>query len=202
MSGSESGSGESQTDDGVEERCPPDCDPVMFAKVLDLRERKLDQEDILQEIQKAIEALKKENDALIKKEKIIDMGLRNTEAEIQDFQTQKQQKLNELDVVVCTQESVDIRSKKIRFSFPPFPKPIQIPLHLHQLQYLDKSALPADLSPALVFVNSGLVKLRERIRELQEEKMDIRKQHKELRRMHVSLVRSRKEKQLKVRLSS
>ncbi|KAI8853754.1 hypothetical protein BC829DRAFT_382054 [Chytridium lagenaria] len=154
------------------EECPNDCDPAVFMRVQELREKKLDEEDILVEIQKVIEALKKENDGLIKKEKIIDMALKNTEAEIQDFQTQKQQKLNELDVVV--------------------------PLRLHQVQFLEKNAIPQDLSQSLVFVNDGLMKLRNRIKELQQEKADIRKQHKELRKMHVSLIKNRKEKQLKL----
>lgn len=186
------------------EECPPDCDRGVFDRVVELRDKKLDQEDILGEIQKAIEvrrqcsilialliilrlatlvscsplskssqALKKENDALIKKEKIIDLALKNTESEIQNFQTQKQQKLNELDVVV--------------------------PLRLHQIQFLERNALPTNLAPALVFVNEGLVKLRSRIKELQQEKADIRKQHKELKKMHVNLIKSRKEKQFKVR---
>ncbi|KAJ3035172.1 Cilia- and flagella-associated protein 44, partial [Rhizophlyctis rosea] len=154
------------------DECPSDCDVGIFNRVLELRDKKLDQEDVLGEIQKAIEALKKENDALIKKEKIIDMAFKNTEAEIQDFQTQKQQKLNELDV--------------------------SVPLRLHQIQYLERNALPTNLSPSLVFVNDGLSKLRNRIKELQQEKADIRKQHKELRKMHVNLIKSRKEKQFKL----
>ncbi|KAJ3086753.1 Cilia- and flagella-associated protein 44 [Quaeritorhiza haematococci] len=160
------------TNGGGEEVCPPDCDPAVFARVLDLRERKLDQEDLLVEIQKVIETLKKENDAFIKKEKIIFAALKNTEAEIEDFQTQKQQKLNELDVVVS--------------------------LRLHQLQYLEKNALPSNLSQALVFVGQTLVKLRNRIKELQQEKADIRKSHKELKKMHVSLNKNKKEKQQKL----
>lgn len=90
--------------DAGEEICPADCDPEIFSKVLELRERKLDDEDMLAEIQKAIEAFKKENESLIKKEKVIRQSLKTTESEIQDFQTQKQQKLNELDVVVNKEE--------------------------------------------------------------------------------------------------
>ncbi|KAJ3173567.1 Cilia- and flagella-associated protein 44 [Geranomyces variabilis] len=167
----ESMSSEGDGDD-VPEDCPSDYDPGHFARILALREERLDQEDILVEIQKAVDVLKKENDALIKKEKISDQALRTTENEIQEFQTQKQRKLNELDVVV--------------------------PLRLHQLQYLEKGALPTDLSGALIFMNEGLVRLRRRIKELQQEKADIRRQHKELRKMHVSLVKSRKEKQAKL----
>jgi hypothetical protein len=51
-----------------------------------------------------IQILKKENETLMKKEKVIDSALRNTETEIQEFQTQKQRKLNELDVVVSMLE--------------------------------------------------------------------------------------------------
>ncbi|KAI9208942.1 uncharacterized protein BJ171DRAFT_171848 [Polychytrium aggregatum] len=157
--------------EGAEE-CPPDYDQGHFNKILTLRERRLDQEDALAEIQKAIEAIKKENDSLLKKEKTIDAALKSTENEIQEFQTQKQQKLNELDVV--------------------------IPLRLHQIQMLEQNAIPTDFSPALVFLGEGLVKLKNRIRELQQEKNDIKKSHKELKKMHVSLHKSRKEKLFKL----
>ncbi|KAJ3069689.1 Cilia- and flagella-associated protein 44 [Podochytrium sp. JEL0797] len=153
--------------------CPPDLDPTIFERVKELRETKLDLDDALVEIQKAIEGYKKENDSLLKKEKIIDLSLRGTDSEIQDFQTQKQRKLNELDVVV--------------------------PLRGHQIQYLDEeNRLPTDLSQALVFVNGGLGRLKLRIKELQQEKLDIRKSHKELKKMHVSLIKSRKEKTVKL----
>ena len=66
----------------------------------ELRDKRLDQEEVYAEFQKSIEALKKENEALIKKEKLIDKNLSDTEAEIQTFQTEKQRKLNELSVVI------------------------------------------------------------------------------------------------------
>jgi hypothetical protein len=164
---------ESESDeDQEEEKCPHDCDPSIFAKVLELRERKLDAEDVLMEIQKIIEALKKENEALIKKERVIHAGLKNTEEEIQDFQTQKQRKLNELDVVV--------------------------PLRLHQIQYLENGEFNTDLSNALVFVKDGLRKLKNRMKELTQEKIDIKKNHRELKKGHVGLVKSKKEKQARV----
>ena len=86
--------------------------------------------------------MKKENDSLLKKEKIIDIALKNTDAEIQDFQTQKQKKLNELDVT--------------------------IPLRLHQIEYLKDDNVPQDMVNCLVFINSGIVRLKERIKELQQ----------------------------------
>ncbi|KAG5463309.1 MAG: hypothetical protein BJ554DRAFT_334, partial [Olpidium bornovanus] len=90
---------EESEQEGFDETCPADADPATWKRVLEMRERRLDQEDVLGEIQKAIEALKKDNDALIKKERVIGAALKNAEAEIQAFQTQKQRKLNELDVV-------------------------------------------------------------------------------------------------------
>ncbi|KAJ3128012.1 Cilia- and flagella-associated protein 44 [Nowakowskiella sp. JEL0407] len=172
MDDSDNDSDGSENEDEVEEVCPSDLDVNLWNKVRNLRELKLDQEDILVEVQKVIEALKKENDALIKKEKIIDVSLKNAESEIQDFQTQKQQKLNELDVTV--------------------------PLRLHQIQHLEKNGLPSNLSSVLIFSNEGLVKLKGRIKEVQQEKIDIRKQHKELRKMHVNLIKSKKDKQIKL----
>ena len=109
---------------------------------------------------------------MVKKEKIILQTLKTTEGEIQDFQTQKQRKLNELHVVV--------------------------PLRFNQIHYLESNAVPKDLTSALVFVNGGLTQLRDRIKELQQEKSDIKKQHKELRKQHVSYNKSKKEKQSKL----
>ena len=68
--------------------------------------------------------------------------MRAAETEIQDFQTQKQMKLNELDVV--------------------------IPLKMNQILYMERNTLPSDLSEALVFVNDGLGKVKNRIKELQQ----------------------------------
>ena len=98
--------------------------------------------------------------------------MRQCESEIQDFHTMKQQKLNEL--------------------------PVCIPLRLNQILMMQNGRLVADLAPAVVFLNSGLLRLRERIQELQQEKADIRKQHNQLKRMHVNLIKNRKEKQSKL----
>lgn len=73
-----------------------------------------------------------------------------------------------------------------------------VPLRLHQIHYLENGEFNPDLSNALVFVEDGLRKLKNRMKELQQEKIDIKKNHKELRRGHVGLVKSRKEKQARV----
>ncbi len=105
-----------------------------------------------------------------KKEKIIDLAMRNAESEIEDFQTQKQRKLNELDVIV--------------------------PLRFSQIQQENK--IPHDVSNSLVFYNEGLAQLKRRIKELYQEKSDIKKQHRELKKQHVSFNKSKKEKELRV----
>ncbi|KAJ3351821.1 Cilia- and flagella-associated protein 44, partial [Kappamyces sp. JEL0680] len=155
-----------------EEACPADCDRGVWQRVLEIRERRLDQEEILIEVQKTVELLKKENDSLIKKEKIIDAAMKNAESEIEDFQTQKQRKLNELDVIV--------------------------PLRFSQIQHLVDNKVPADLGTSLVFYNEGLAQLKRRIRELHQEKSDIKKQHRELKKQHVMFNKSKKEKEQRV----
>ncbi|KAI8897709.1 WD40-repeat-containing domain protein, partial [Globomyces pollinis-pini] len=159
-------------DEEFDEIIPSDCDPGLWQKILNIREKRLDQEEILGEVQKAVEALKKENDSLLKKEKIIGVALKNAEAEIQEFQTLKQRKLNELDVLV--------------------------PLQFSQVQHLENDQIPKDLNSSLVFFNEGLVQLKRRIKEIQQEKSDIKKQHRELKKQHVSFNKSKKEKQQKV----
>ncbi|TPX52365.1 hypothetical protein SeMB42_g01478 [Synchytrium endobioticum] len=153
----------------VPDTCPPYCDTALYNKVLELREKRLDQEDAMVEVQKAIESLRKENDSLMKKENNSDQALKLAAKEIEDFQTQKQHKLNELDAIV--------------------------PLSLHQIIFGDKRTIPSDLSTALVFLKSGLTKLRNRVGEIEQEKAEIRMQHQELKRMHVALVRSKREKE-------
>jgi len=155
-----------------EDTCPPGCDQHVYDQVCELRERRLDHEDLLSDFQKSIEALRKENEALVKKEKVIDSGLHSVENEIQAFQTEKQRKLNELHVVIT--------------------------LKMHQIQCLVDGRLPDDLSQCLVFTNAGLRKLRDRIKELQQEKINLRKQQKELRKQHANLARTKKEKEGKI----
>ncbi|KAI9183945.1 hypothetical protein H9P43_002997 [Blastocladiella emersonii ATCC 22665] len=100
-------------DEAVSDECPGGCDAAVHKAVLDLREQRLDLEETLADVQKGVEALKKDHDIFAKKEKVIAAALKQTEQEIQEFQSQKQQKLNELDVVV--------------------------PLAFHQIQFFEKN---------------------------------------------------------------
>ena len=104
-----------------------------------------EQEELYADFQKSVEALKKENDALIKKEKIIDKALRDTEGDIQTFQTEKQRKLNQLHVVVM------ISMRQILHLVPP-----------EGAAEGAMGVLPDDTSDSLVFAHAELIKLRRR----------------------------------------
>jgi len=72
---------------------------------LELREKRLDQEDVLADFQKNIDELKKTFDRLSSREKTIGKDLSSTEKDIEMFQTEKQKKLNTLDIYVTVQLS-------------------------------------------------------------------------------------------------
>merc|ERR1719397_2193261 len=67
---------------------------------MEVREKRFDLEEILGDFQKAVEELKGQNNSLQTKEKAIDKSLQATEDEIQRFQTEKQQALNEITVYI------------------------------------------------------------------------------------------------------
>ena len=50
-------SDESDDENDFEEKCPVECDQLTWTKVLELREMRLDQEEIVAEIQKAVEVM-------------------------------------------------------------------------------------------------------------------------------------------------
>jgi len=128
-----------------------------------LREKRLEQEEILQDFTKACTALNQQYQVHTNKEKNIDKELEKTEADIEQFQSEKQRALNQIEVT--------------------------IPLKLSQMRYLEDDKLPADISNALIFTSTGLAKLRNRILELQNEKVALTKQFKDLKRGHKVLLK-------------
>merc|ERR1711871_871017 len=74
-------------DDEEEDACPPGCDQTLYDKVLELREKRLDQEEILNEFQKAIDDMKRTCDRHKNRQVQIDKDLKGTEVEIEAFQT-------------------------------------------------------------------------------------------------------------------
>lgn len=59
---------------------------ALFDNTCALREKRLDFEELLAEEKKVAEGLKKEVDALTKKQKIIDNGLKTAEVDLEAFQ--------------------------------------------------------------------------------------------------------------------
>ncbi|XP_063072845.1 cilia- and flagella-associated protein 44 [Engraulis encrasicolus] len=153
--GSENGA----TDDSV---CPPNCDPELFNNTVRLRELRLDLEETLAEEKKMADALKKECDALAKKAKVVQSTLQAAEGELELFNREKQQKVNELDVVV--------------------------PVRLHQIEYVVNGMVPRNLSCALVLNGAALVRLQGRIKMLQYEKSHQRELYRHARQQHVTLL--------------
>mmetsp|Transcript_31350 Transcript_31350/g.43492 ORF Transcript_31350/g.43492 Transcript_31350/m.43492 type:complete len:486 (+) Transcript_31350:207-1664(+) len=155
-----------------EEVCPPGCDQSLYEKVCDLREKRLDQEDVINEFQKSMDTFKKEKDTFSKKQKTIEGALKKIDEEIAEFQKDKQNKLNAIDVVIT--------------------------LKMHQMEYLVEGKLPDDISLGLVFSNAALRRLKMRIKELIQEKAQLRREQKELRRVHIQLHRDKKAKEQRI----
>ncbi|XP_034144335.1 cilia- and flagella-associated protein 44 isoform X2 [Esox lucius] len=156
-------------DDSV---CPPNCDLELFENTVKLRELRLDLEELLVEEKKIAESLRKECDCLVKKEKAVHSSLKAAEGALELFNREKQQKLNELDVVV--------------------------PLRLHQIEFVSNGVVPCSLAPALVLNTVTLGRLQERIKELQVEKSEQRDLYKQARQRHVQLIHDRKDMEAKI----
>ena len=97
---------------------------------------------------------------------VIESSLNTAERDLQAFQLEKQQKLNELDTVVT--------------------------LYLHQVQYVVGDSLPLDLAPCLVFSSNAMRRLQCRIAELETEKLEQQKHYKENRQTRVHLMKEKK----------
>merc|ERR1719320_884466 len=146
--------------------CPEGGDQSLYDLTLELREKRLNMEESLQEERRTSEQLKKEQQAVMKKMKLIEVHLKQAVDAHNAFQLEKQRKLNELDVVV--------------------------PLHLHQIEVIENGGIPKDLSQALVFENKNLDSLHSRIDQLHIEKKFEKDRYKEARMFHVKLIKNRK----------
>ncbi|XP_072821342.1 cilia- and flagella-associated protein 44 isoform X1 [Vicugna pacos] len=173
-SSEEESSLESDEDESVSEDevfddsiCPTHCDMGLFELAIQLREKRLDIEEALVEEKKIIDNLKKEYDTLSKKVKIVATNLNAAEEALEAYQREKQQRLNELLVV--------------------------IPLKLHQIEHVVFGEIPSDLSGTLVFSNGSLGRLQERIVQLQEENAKQQKLNRECRERRKQLIREKRE---------
>jgi cilia- and flagella-associated protein 44 len=142
---SEDSEDESDEDDDQNlDLCPNDCDMNLFEEVVNLREARLDLVDRSNNKKATINDLKKKQEDVEKKEKNISKAIQKTEQEIQEFQTDKMQKLNQILISIILSQD--------------------------QIQIMDGNRLPADLDYYVLFTNNEFDKLRNRIVELKKEK--------------------------------
>ncbi|XP_069562406.1 cilia- and flagella-associated protein 44 [Brachyistius frenatus] len=167
---------DSNTDDGgaaVDDNfCPTGCDPELFENTLQLREHRLDVEELLAEEKKSSEALKKEIETLLKKEKIVENNRKAVEDELELINKAKQRKMHELDLVV--------------------------PIRLHQIEFVTNGSMPSDLSEALVLNMTELNRLQQRIHQLQAEKLHQKDLYRQARQQQARLIHDRKDMAAKV----
>ncbi|XP_061589187.1 cilia- and flagella-associated protein 44 [Cololabis saira] len=125
--------------------CPKGCEPKLYENTLQLRERRLDLKEHLVEQNKIAETLKREKEMLTKKVKIVNNSRQAIEEGLELINKEKQQKLDELDVV--------------------------IPLRRDQIEFVIDGSVPSDLSEALVLDKIEQRRLQERIQQLKVEKL-------------------------------
>ncbi|NXU15545.1 CFA44 protein, partial [Pardalotus punctatus] len=152
--------------------CPEDCSKNLFLNTIQLQQQRIGIEKALEEEKKVAADLKKECKALAKKAKEVETSLDMTNKELEAFQWEKLQTLNELDVVV--------------------------PLRVHQVLCLVDGEMPRDFSQALVFTNRNLEYLKKRIVDLRNEKIMQRETHKKAREQHKQLLQDKKEMETEI----
>ena len=157
-SDSDSDDDEYNSDDEMEESRPEECDTQLWEQILALRERRQDQDDVINDLQKNHDEFKKESKALAKKGKGVGKTLAALQEEMAEFQREKQETMNAVEMTV--------------------------PLRLRQVEYLYDGKLPTQLKESVVFSKSTLVGLGQRINDLIAEKQNLRKTQLDLRREH------------------
>jgi hypothetical protein len=175
----DAGDSEDDDDEMEEDVCPGGCDMSIYESVVELRDKRLDMEDALQEIQKDVDDLKKTHTRLLAQEKSIDKEQKQTEAEIQSFQTEKQRKLNQVDIAFTLRIS-QVQALTLEGGDEAEDAPRELVLREGQ-----ELRLPPSLEDQVVFTNSGLGRLMSRITELHQEKALVGQNFRKLKRDYV-----------------
>eukprot|EP00658_Telonema_sp_P-2_P009444 TRINITY_DN13532_c0_g1_i3.p1 TRINITY_DN13532_c0_g1~~TRINITY_DN13532_c0_g1_i3.p1 ORF type:complete len:599 (-),score=227.44 TRINITY_DN13532_c0_g1_i3:340-2136(-) len=143
-----------EDDDDFEEECPATCDPDAWDHLLLLREGRLDCEDSEDDIRRKINSLKNQLIQLDTKDKQLRKEMEASAKAVEDFQLEKQQRLNLLETVAV--------------------------LKLSQIQCLNEETLkvpPLKVNPDIVvFMEKNINRLRHRIVELAEDKRNLRRE--------------------------
>lgn len=163
-------------DDDEEDVCPTGCELQLYERVLAAREKRVDIDEAMGDLSKAMDELKKSNDRQIGKQRQIDKELQATEQDIQLFQSEKQMRFNQLDVVMA------LSKQQIRCMLPKAPDSNQW-------------ELPELSTNALVFTTSSFQRLSDRIESLQKENKSLRQQFKDLHKQQNVLAKEKKVQQ-------
>mmetsp|Transcript_4399 Transcript_4399/g.13949 ORF Transcript_4399/g.13949 Transcript_4399/m.13949 type:complete len:144 (-) Transcript_4399:1189-1620(-) len=86
---------EESENEEVDDSCPAGCDATLYEHVIELREKRLDQETNLAELSKMTEEMKRARDRHIQRKKQIERDLSSFNMDLESFQTEKQQLLNQ-----------------------------------------------------------------------------------------------------------
>ena len=88
----------SNSDDDEDEVCPPHCPTVAYERTIELRERRVENEEVMETLQKNISDMGKMYERLMAKVKTMEKEARKLEEEMQMFQSDKQKALNQIEV--------------------------------------------------------------------------------------------------------
>ena len=182
-------------DDEVDDSCPPGCDTQLYESVIELREKRLNQEDTLNDFQKQLDELKKAHDRHIGRERQIDKDLKSSEVEIQKFQTEKQKKINELLVTIPLKMNqinlwkTELDEEGNKVEVPENPKVLRESVSINECAIFDEKKLEklrnriGELKEEIVVSKNSFSELHKTKRALEKDKLtrkkDIEKQAKE-----------------------
>ena len=95
----------SNSDDDEDEVCPPHCPTVAYERTIELRERRVENEEVMEGLQKAISDMGKMYERLMAKVKTMEKEAKKLDEEMQIFQSDKQKALNQIEVSLPLQLS-------------------------------------------------------------------------------------------------
>ena len=196
-------SDEDEDEDEMGDACPEGCDQGLHERVLELREKRLDNEDILGEFQKSVDELKKGFDRLNQRQRQVDKDIASTNVEIQTLQNDKQKELNSLQV------NRVLKADQIRCLLAPSASPtLSESSSALKLETVDNasgdgsasgpSRVPVSIENMLIFSSRRLGKLHERIGQLEHECKQKKLEFKDLQGSQKRLMREKKAKRAEI----
>eukprot|EP00941_MAST-03F_sp_MAST-3F-sp1_P001512 g1512.t1 len=194
---------ESSDDDDGEEKCPEGCKPETYENVIELRERRLDESEILNELTKAkmelVKAERRHNSRITQIMKEVE----GTESEIALLVTEKQKAANGVKHIVALRldqirNLQQTNGNEIPENFENFESSESSNSELTKL----KLSLPSTLNNCLVFSKIKLKDLRSRIEQLEMDKTEQLQIFKGLQRRQRRLVKGKKAKEREIKALS